>query len=74
MCMSLAFLEQILIWLIVVLAVVAIIRVFVGLTGTVPGWVLQIINIVLGAVIAIIVVMVVFDLLSCLLFSAPRIR
>ena len=70
MCFSLAWIEQLCVWLIVVCAVVAIIRLLVPfLTGMIIGVpvVGQIINIVLWAVVAIMVVYIVFALLSCLL-------
>jgi hypothetical protein len=70
MCFSLQWLGQLLVWLIVVCAVVAVIRLLVPLAASwLPGGavVVQIINIVLWAVVAIAVVWLVIDLLSCLL-------
>lgn len=68
MCFSLAWIEQLCVWLIVIGALVAIIRLLVPyLTGIVPAIVAQIINIVLWAVVAIVVVYIVFALISCLL-------
>jgi len=69
MCFSLGWLEQLIVWLIIVFAVVALIRLLVpylaGLIG-IP-LVAQIINIVLWAVVAIMCVYIIFALLSCLL-------
>lgn len=75
MCFSLMSVAQLIVWLIVVCAVVAIIKLLVGplLAGLGPwgGTVLQILWIVVWAVVAIAVVYLVFDLLSCVL-SFPR--
>ncbi len=71
MCFSLASLESLLVWLIIVGAIIAIIRLVVP-------WVLsqigipivgQVLNIVLWAVVCIIVIWIVFALLSCLIGS-----
>lgn len=69
-CFSLGWVEQLCIWLIILGATVAIIRVVVpwllGMIGGVSAPIVQIINIVLWAVIAIMVVYVVFALIACL--------
>ena len=71
MCFSLAWLEQLFIYVIVVGAIIAIIRlllpmVFAQLGG--PGAVIgQVINIILWAIIACFVVYICFALFSCLL-------
>jgi hypothetical protein len=72
-CFSLGFLEQLLVWLIVVCAVVAIIRLLVPFLTDLIGMpiVAQIINIVLWAIVAIMVVYIIFALLSCLLGGGP---
>lgn len=75
MCFSIGWLEQVIVWLIIVCAVVAIIRLLVPLLvgvlepllGGVAGTIGQIINIILYAFIAIVVVYFVFGLISCLL-------
>lgn len=82
MCFSVAFLFQILIWLVVIGAVYAIIKLVVPfvlsqLGG--PGSLLaQVINIVLWAVMAILVLYLIWDLVECLLgsggLSRPRLR
>jgi hypothetical protein len=68
-CFSLGWIENLCVWLIVVCAVVAIIRLLVPfLTGLIGmPIVAQIINIVLWAVVAIMAVYIIFALLSCLL-------
>lgn len=70
-CFSLAWLEQILIWAVIVAAVFAILKLIVpyilGMLGVAGGIIAQAINIVLWAVIAIFVIYIVFGLLSCLL-------
>lgn len=69
MCFSLGWLEQLCVWLIVVVAVVTIIRLLVPfLTGLIGLPIVgQIINIVLWAVVAIMCVYIVFELIGCLL-------
>lgn len=68
-CFSLGWLEQLCVWLIIVCAVVAIIRLLVPfLTGMIGIPIVgQIINIVLWAVVAIMCCYVIFALLSCLI-------
>ena len=68
-CFSLGWIEQLCIWLIVICAVVAIIRLLVPfLTGMIGiPLVAQIINIVLWCVVAIMCCYVIFALLECVL-------
>jgi hypothetical protein len=70
-CFSLAFIENILIWLVILGAVVAIVKLvlpyLLGPLGAPGTIVFQILNILLWAVIAIFLIVVVFDLLSCLM-------
>jgi len=68
-CFSLGFLEQLIIWLIVVIAIVSVIKLLVPfLTGLIGIPIVgQIINIILWAVVAIMCVYIIFALLSCLL-------
>jgi hypothetical protein len=67
-CFSLAWIEQLLVWLIIVCAVVAILRLIIpwvaGFLG-VPV-ITQVLEIVLWAFIAILAVWIVFALLGCL--------
>lgn len=68
-CFSLPWIEQLCIWLIVVIAVVSIIRLLVPyLTGLIGiPLVAQIVNIVLWAVVACMAVYIIFALISCLI-------
>lgn len=70
-CFTLGFLEQLFIWLIVVCAVIAIIRVLVPLVTGLVGFPVigQILNIFLWAIVAIFCVYIAFALISCLLGS-----
>jgi hypothetical protein len=71
MCFSLSAVEHLLIWLVVVCAVFAIIRVLLGLATPPPefAWILaaaiQIVKIILWAVVIIAVIVVLFALLAC---------
>jgi hypothetical protein len=74
-CFTLGFLEQLLIWLVVLIAVVSIVRLvipwllnFFGLGGIVA----QIIMIVLWAVVAIIGIRILFLLAGCLIGTSPH--
>ena len=77
-CLSLELIENWIIWLIVVCAVVAVIKLLLPLiTPALGGWaglVVKILWIVLYAIIAIFVVIVCFDLLSCVIGSMPSLR
>ena len=68
-CFSLAWLEQLCVWIIIVSAVIAVIRLLLPWLTNMIGIpiVVQIINIVLWAVVAIMAVYIIFALLSCLL-------
>jgi hypothetical protein len=72
-CFSLGWLEQLLIWLVVVCAVVAIIRLLLPLAMAPFPVVLQILNVIMYAVVAIAVIVLLFELLSCLV-GFPRLR
>lgn len=67
-CFSLEWLEQLLVWLIIVAAVVAILRLVVPWVAAQLGVpiIAQVLNIILWAVICIVVIYIVFALLSCL--------
>jgi hypothetical protein len=71
-CFTLGFLEQLIVWLIIVGAIVACIKLLVpwleSLTGPVLG---QIVMIILWAIVAIMVVYLIFGLLSCLVGAGP---
>jgi hypothetical protein len=64
MCFDLAWFENLLIWLVVVCAIVAIFKLLLPLIfgGEI---ILRIINIIVWAVITIFIIVVVFDLISC---------
>jgi hypothetical protein len=69
MCFSLGWIEQLLVWLVIVCAIVAIIRLLVPwITGMIGMPIVgQVINIVLWAFLAIICIYIIFGLLSCLI-------
>lgn len=71
MCFSLGWLESLLINIIIVVAVVAILRLLIpwvfSMLGVDGGILLQIINIVVWAIVAIFVIYVAFALISCLI-------
>ena len=72
MCISLAFIAQLLIWIVIVSAVVAIIRVLVPWVAAHLGggdWsiIVSVLNIVLWAVVAIFIINIVVALIGCLL-------
>ncbi len=71
MCFSMEFIKQILIWAVILIAVFAIIKVVVPMVAAQLGGpgsaIVQIINIVLWAVLAIIVVIFAFEMIACLL-------
>lgn len=67
-CFSLLWLEQMLIWLVIASAVIAIVRLVIpwitSITFPIIG---QVLEIVLWAIIAIIAIYIIFALLSCLI-------
>ncbi len=67
-CFSVAWLEQFLVWLVIVGAIIAIIRLVVPWVLAQVGIPLvgQVVNIILWAVIVILVIYLCFDLLGCL--------
>lgn len=68
-CFSLGWLEQVLIWIIIVVAIISIIRLLVPFLLSLIGLPIvgAIINIILWAIVAIMCVYIIFALLSCLL-------
>ena len=79
MCFSLGMIEYALIWLVIVCAVVAVLRIFVpwilGVFGVVvDGRVMQILNIIIAAIVLIYFIILVFDLLSCLVGGGVGLR
>ena len=71
-CFSLAFFEQLCIWIIIAIAIWQIIQRVLPLLSVLPPIVLDIIRIVLWAVVAIIVVVLIFELIACLLGGPLR--
>jgi hypothetical protein len=72
MCFSLGWIEQLVVWLIVAGAIIAIIKLLVPWVTSITGFPIigQILMIVLWAIVAIMAVYIVFGLLSCLLGGA----
>ena len=75
-CFTLAYAEQLCIYLIVAIAVITVIKLllpwaFAQLGGGDGGIIVAIIRIVLWAVVACFVVYLIFGLLSCLMGSGP---
>jgi hypothetical protein len=72
MCFGLGFIEHLLIWVVVVVAVFAIVRVLLALVSPPPdfAWAvaaaIQIVRIVLWASIVIAIIIVIFGLLACI--------
>jgi hypothetical protein len=67
-CFSLAWIEQLCIYIVIISAIWAIIKLLLPyVTQFMPAIVVQIIQIVLWAIIAIICIYIIFGLLSCLL-------
>jgi hypothetical protein len=68
MCFSLAWVEQLCIYIVIVVAIWSIIQLLLPyVTQFMPTIVVQIIRIVLFAVIAIICIYIIFGLISCLI-------
>ncbi len=73
MCFSVEFLESLCIWLVCVIALVAIIRLLVPLILSwvaLPAVVVQIINILLWVAVAVLVIRLIFPLIECLFNGA----
>ncbi len=84
MCFGLEWFEDVLIWIIVVCAVVALLKLLVGfvlpklgLAGEIVGFLVAAARIVIWAIICIALVIFIFDLIACLMPSMghfPRLR
>jgi hypothetical protein len=72
-CISLGFIENILIWLVVLGAVLALVNLLLPLVlgplGAAGATIIAALRIVVWAVVCVFVIIVVFDLMSCLLGS-----
>jgi hypothetical protein len=77
-CFGLAWLMNLLIWLVVLGAVVAIVRVLLPLVlsnlGAAGSIILQILTIVMWAVVVIAIIYFAFEMISCLLSSGVGLR
>ena len=74
MCFSLGWLQQLFVWIIIICAIIAIIKIllpyvmsFAGELGGAAAVIIAVVKIVFWAIVAIMVVYVVFALISCLL-------
>ncbi len=80
MCFSLGAIEYLLIWLVIVCAVIAVIKLllvpFVLTPMGQPGSIIiQIVNIIVWVIVAIFCIYIIFDLLQCLLGGGiPHLR
>ncbi len=70
-CFSLGWVEQLLVWLVIVCAIIAVLRLFLPWIAAQLGLgiIVQIVNIILWAIICIYVIYFVFMLLECLVGS-----
>lgn len=70
MCFSIGWIEQILVWLVIIVAIVAFVRLLLpyilGQLGAAGNVVMQAINIFIWAVVAIFLIYFIFELISCL--------
>jgi len=78
-CISLGWFENLLIATILIAAAVAILRIIVPWLLSLVGWdasgrVMQVLNIICGAVVLIFIVVIVFQLLSCALGGGAVVR
>lgn len=73
-CISLYAIGNLLVWIVIVCAILAIIRILVGtVIPGVPAVIIQILNVILWAVVCIAVIWLVIDLATCVL-TVPRLR
>jgi len=74
-CLSAQFLQDILIWLVILGAVFAILRIVIpyalSALGTGGSVIAQILNIIMWAIIAIVVIYLAFMLIACIAPSVP---
>jgi hypothetical protein len=70
MCFDLAWFENLLIWLVIIFAIIAVFKLLLPLVFSRMGFageiILRIINIGIGAVVTIFIIIIAFDLISCL--------
>ncbi len=76
MCFSLLWLVELLVWLVVIGALVAIMRLLLpwalSFFGEVSAIVVQVIRIIIAAIIIIALIWFVYDLVTCVGFGFPR--
>lgn len=75
-CLSLGFLQALIVQCIIIGVVIAVIQLLVPMLVSLTGWPVigQILMIILWGIIAIMIVYIIFALLSCLLGSDPSFR
>lgn len=66
MCFGLGFLEQLLIWAVVIGVIFAVVQLVIPSIPGLPAIIVQVLRIVLWAAVLIMVIYFVFDLLGCL--------
>lgn len=81
MCFSLEWLKDLIIWIIIICAVVALIRLLMafviphlGIGGPILDFIVKALWIVIWAIICIAAVVFIFDLVACIIPSMPRLR
>jgi len=76
MCFNLAWFENLLIWLVIVFAIIAVAKLLLplifGRMGLAGEIILRIINIIISTVVIIYIIIIAFDLYSCLSASGFR--
>lgn len=69
MCFSLAWLLQLCVWIVIVVALISILRIVIPWVASWAGFpapVLAILNIIIWAIVCIVALYIIFDLLACL--------
>lgn len=78
MCFSLEAIKELAIWIVLVIVVTAVVRIVLApLAAQLGTWgnvLISVLNIVIWAIVAIAVIVLVFDLLACLFVGLPRLR
>jgi hypothetical protein len=86
MCFGLAWFEQVLIWIVIVVAVISLLRLLVsfvlpklGLGAEIVTFLIAAVRIIIWAIVCIFAIFFIFELISCLLsmgggLSLPRMR
>lgn len=77
-CLSIGFLENLLIWLVIIGAIVALVRLVLPLAlgnlGVAGSTIAQALNIVLWAAVVIFLIVLIFDLIACLMGAGLFLR